>query len=135
MAVYNKFNSFVANIANGVMNLATDQLVIALSNSAPVATNAVLADITQISYTGLSSRNVTTTSSTQTSGVYKLVCADLVLTASGTIASFRYVILYDSTASGSPLISWYDYGSSIVMASGEQFTLDFDGTNGVLSIT
>lgn len=135
MAAFNKFQSFVANIANGVMNLATDQLVIALSNSAPVATNSVLADITQISYTNLSSRNVTTTSSSQTSGTYKLVCTDLVLTASGSVATFRYVILYDSTASGSPLIAWFDYGSSITMASSETFTLDFDGTNGVLQIT
>ncbi len=135
MAVFNKFQSFVANIANGVMNLSTDQLVIALSNSAPVATNSVLANISQISYTNLSSRNVTTVSSTQTAGTYKLVCSDLILTASGAVATFQYIILYDSTASGSPLIAWYDYGSALTMANADTFTIDFSAGNGVLQIT
>lgn len=87
---FNKFNAFVENLAEKVFNLGSDQLVIALSNVAPVAGNSVLADITEISYTNLSSRNVTTSSSSQTGGVYKLVCTDLVLTASGAVATFRY---------------------------------------------
>jgi hypothetical protein len=93
MASFNKFNQFVEDVAEKVHNLGSDQLVIALSNSAPSASNSVLGDITQISNTNLSSRNVTTSSSAQTSGTYKLVLTDLVLTASGAVATFRYVIL------------------------------------------
>jgi hypothetical protein len=135
MATYNKFFSFVENIAEKVYNFQTDQLKIALSNSAPVATNAVLADITEISYTNLSSRNVTTSSSSQTSGTYKLVCADLTLTASGSVATFRYIVLYDDTATNKELISWYDYGSSLTMNNADTFTIDFSQVNGVLQIT
>lgn len=136
MATFNKFNSFVEALAEKVHNLGSDQLVVALTAAAnaPVATNTVLANLTQISYTNLSSRNVTTASSAQTSGTYKLTCNDLVLTASGAVATFRYVVLYNDTATNDELIGWYDYGSDITLANGESLTIDFDGTNGVLTI-
>jgi hypothetical protein len=136
MAVsFNKFNSFVEALAEKVHNLGSDQLKIALTNSAPVATNTVLANITEISYTNLSSRNVTTGSSSQTSGTYKLVLNDLVLTSSGgTTGTFRYAVLYNDTATNDELIGWYDYGSSITLGDGETFTLDFDGSAGALTV-
>lgn len=134
MATYNKFNAFVADIANKVHNLGSDQLTVALTNSAPVATNAVLADITQISYTNLSSRNITTSSSTQTSGTYNLKLSNLTLTASGAVATFRYVVIYNSTTASGNLIGWYDYGSSITMGNGDSFAITFDGTNGLFSL-
>ncbi len=135
MATYNKFNGFVADVANKVHNLGSDQIKVALSNSAPVATNTVLANITEISYTNISSRNITTTSSTQTSGLYKLILADLVLTASGAVGPFRYVVIYNSTAASGNLIAWFDYGSAVTLAASDTFTLDFDNTNGLLQIT
>lgn len=134
MTAFNKFSSFVEAVAEKSHNLGADQLVIALSNVAPSASNTQLSDITQISYTNLSSRNVTTSSSSQTSGLYKLVCSDLVLTASGAVATFRYVILYNDTATNDLLIGWYDYGSGVTMANTDTFTIDFDSTNGVLTI-
>jgi hypothetical protein len=127
MATFNKFNAFVEHVAEGVHNLATNQLVIALTNTAPTAANSVLADLTQVSYTNLSSRNVTTSSSSQTAGTYSLVCTDLVLTATGAVGPFRYAVLYNDTPTSpaDPLIAWWDYGSSITMANGETFTVDF----------
>ena len=134
MATYNKFNAWAENMVE-VANLGTDQFVIALTNTAPVATNSVLADITQISYTNLSSRNVTTTSSSQTSGTYTLVLADLVLSATGSVGPFRYVVLYDDTPTSpaDPLVGWWDYGSSITLNAGETFTVDFGAT--ILTLT
>lgn len=134
MATFTKFNAFVENVAEKVHNLGSDQIVVALTNSAPAAANAVLADITEISYTNLSSRNVTTTSSAQSSGTYKLVLADLTLTASGAVATFRYVVLYNDTSTSDSLIGYYDNGSSITMANGDTFLIDFDATNGVLTL-
>jgi hypothetical protein len=132
MATYNKFNAWADTMVEAA-NLASDQFVIALTNSAPVATNSVLTDITQISYTNLSSRNVSTTSSSQTGGTYTLVLADLVMTASGAVGPFRYVVLYDDTVAGDPLVGWWDYGSSITMANAETFTVDFTGAAITLS--
>lgn len=134
MATFNKFNSFVEALAEKVHNLGSDSLVIALTNTLPVNTNTVLANITQISYTNLSSRAVTISTSAQTSGTYKLVLNDLVLTASGAVATFRYVVLYNDTATNDELIAWWDYGSAVTLANAETFTVDFDGTNGVLTI-
>jgi hypothetical protein len=128
MASFNKFNSFVEALAEKVHNLGSDQLIIALTAAAnaPVATNTVLANLTEIAYTNCSSRNVTTSSSSQTDGTYSLVLQDLVLTASGgAVGPFRYVVLYNGTASNDELIGWWDYGSEVTLASGETFTVNF----------
>lgn len=139
MATFTKLNGFVEHLAEGVHNLGSNQLAVALSNTAPgsegtpptgATTACVLANVTQISYTNLSSRNVTTSSSSQSAGTYSLVLTDLVLTASGSVGPFRYVYLYNDTPTSpaDPLIGYYDYGSSITMASGETFTVDFAAT-------
>lgn len=137
MAAFNKFSSFVEALAEKVHNLGSDTLTIALcaAANAPVATNAVLADLTQIAYTNLSARTLTVSSSSQTSGTYKLVIADKTLTASGgAVATFRYIVIYNDTATNDELIGWYDYGSNLTLADGESLTIDFDGTNGVLTL-
>lgn len=139
MASFTKLNGFVEHLAEKVHNFGSDQLVVALSNTAPGSEGTpptgstaacILANVTQISYTNLSSRNVTTTSSSQTSGTYSLVCNDLVLTASGSVGPFRYVYLYNDTPTSpaDPLITYWDYGSSITLATGATFTVDF-GSN------
>lgn len=140
MATFNKFQAFVENLAEKVHNLGSDTLKVMLTNSAPVATNTVLANLTEISagngYTA-GGATVTITASSQTSGTYKLVGNDVVFTASGgTIGPFRYVVLYNDTPTSpaDPLIGWYDYGSSITLNAGETFTVDFDGTNGILTV-
>jgi hypothetical protein len=132
MATYNKFNAFVADLANGVHNFASDQISVALTAAAnaPVAGNSVLADLTTVALTNLASANVTTTSSTQTSGTYSLVLVDPTLTASGgSVGPFQYIVFYNNSAAGDPLIAWYDYGSEITLADGESLAVNIDTTN------
>lgn len=141
MASFNKFNSFVEHLAEKVHDLGADTLKVLLTNSAPSASNTVKADLTEISggngYTA-GGNAATVSSSSQTSGTYKLVLADpATWTASGgSIGPFRYAVLYNDTPSSpaDPLIGWWDYGSSVTLAAGETFTVDFDGTSGVLTI-
>ena len=135
---FNKFNSLVEALAEKVHNLGSDTLKVMLTNTAPSASNTVKADITEISagngYTA-GGTAATISSSSQTSGTYKLVLADVVFTASGgSIGPFRYAVLYNDTATSDELIGYWDYGSSITLASGETFTVDFDATNGVLTL-
>lgn len=129
MAAFNKHNAFVENVAEKVHNLGADALTFALTASAnaPVAGNSILGDLTQVSYTNLSSRVATISTSAQTSGTYTLLLADLTLTASGAVATFRYVDLYNDTPTSpaDPLIGWYDYGSDVTLANGETFTIDY----------
>lgn len=137
MAVFNKVNGFVEHLAEGVHNLGSDQLVVALSNTAPGSetpdptvntADCILANVTQIAYTNLSSRNVTTSSSAQSGGTYTLALTDLVLTASGgSVATFRYIYLYNDTpiSPADPLIGYFDYGSGLTLGDGESLTIDF----------
>lgn len=135
MATYNKFDAFTEDVAEGKHNLGSDQLIVLLTDTAPTAANSVAADITEISYTNLSSRNLTVSSSAQASGTYKLTVADLTLTASGgSVGPFRYVVIANDTPVGDPLICWFDYGSSITLLDGESIDLDFDGANGLLTL-
>jgi len=126
MATYNKFQAWVDYLTEGV-NCSSDQFVVALTNSAPSATNSILTDITQISYTNCSSRNLTTASSSQSSGTYSLVVNDLTLTASGgSVGPFKYVVVYDDTVANDPLVCWYEYpGSAITLADTEVLLINF----------
>lgn len=134
MANLTKINSFVECLAEGAINLGGTGLTVALTNTAHNAAFDELADLTQIDYTNLSSRVLTVSSSAQTSGTYKLVLADLTLTASGAVGPFQYVYVYDDASTGDKLCWYYDYGSAVTMAANETFKLDFDGTNGALTI-
>jgi hypothetical protein len=144
MATFNKVNDFVENAVHN-MDLESDQIVVALSNTAPASEssdpsadgNGILGNVTEVAYTNLSSRNVTTSSSSQTSGTYKLVLADITLTSSGgSTGPFRYVYIYNDTVAtpADPLIGYYDYGSSLTLNDGDSLTVDFSAANGVLQI-
>jgi len=135
MAVYQKFNSFVEALAEKKHDLQGDTLKVALTAVAPVAGNAVLADLTEIAYTNLSDRTLTVDSSGQTAGTYKLVINDLTLSASGgAVATFRYIAIYNDSATNKELIGFFDYGQDVTLADGDQFVLDFDASTGVIQI-
>ena len=138
MASFNKFQPFVANLANGVFNLGSDTLKIMLTDTAPSASNNKKSDITEIAAgNGYSAGGtaVTITSSTQSGGTYKLVGNNVTFTASGgSIAQFRYAVLYDSTPANQNLIGYWDYGSEVNVTNGNSFQVQLDQTNGILEL-
>ena len=127
MATYTKFQCFVEDICEKKHDLGSDTLKVAFSNAsnAPSASAVKLADITTVSVANLDSVTLTVSSSSQTSGTYKLVVADKTLTATGAVPAFRYVIIYNDTAANDPLICYFDYGSEVTLAKDDTFKLDF----------
>lgn len=142
MAAFNKFQSYVEELAKGTHQWHAHTFKERLLNSAPdAAADAVVADLPAeiASGNGYPAGGMTldSVSLTRSGGTAKLTIADEVLTASGgTIGPFRYAVIYNDTPTSpaDPLVGWYDYGSSITLNDTESFTTDFDGTNGVWTL-
>ena len=140
-AAFVKYNSFIDEISKAGHNLTTAVFKLALTNTAPNASTHTTWNTTDApapaaanNYTA-GGNTLTTSSATTTAGVFKLVLADSVFTATaGGLGPFRYAIHYNSSAS-STLVGYYDYASSITLGDTETFTYDADPTNGVLTLT
>lgn len=142
MATFQKANDWV-EVESEQADLDGDQFVVALSNTAPASEspnpltdgNGVLANVTEIAYTNLSTRNLTRVASVQTAGTYKLDFDNLVLTSTGgTTGPFQYIYVFDDTLTGDPLVGVYDAGAPITIGDGGSRTLQFHA-NGFLNKT
>jgi len=142
MAAFNKVNIFVQDLASGKHQMQTGTAhvyKVYLTNTAPVATNTVYntpADLSTANGYTAGGASVGTITGSQTSGTFKFIGGtDPSWTASGgSIGPFEYAVLYNSTASGTPLIGWWDYGTAITLTNGNTFTVDIDQVNGILTI-
>src|SRR5262249_4276976 len=119
MAAFNKFNAFVADVANKVHDLGSDTLKVMLTNTAPVATDAVKTDIAEIAaghgYVA-GGAPATSVSSAQSGGTYRLKLNNVTFTAAaGSIGPFRYCVLYNATPASGNLIGFYDYGTDLTV--------------------
>ena len=140
MATFTKYNTFADELSKGGHNLQTAVFKVALTNTAPTAatdtvwnTTVAPAPAAVNGYTA-GGNTLTTSSAATSSGTFKLVLADSTFTATaGGIGPFRYAIIYNSSATNK-VVGYYDYGSSITLNDTETLTVDFDATNGVLTI-
>lgn len=135
---FNKFNSFVADVANKVHNLSSDTLNIYLTNAAPVAGNTVYNTPGDLGSGGgytAGGNQAVQVSSTQSGGLYKLILTSpTTWTGTTGFGPFRYAVLYNNTAASKQLIGWWDYGSAISVNAGDTFTVTLDVVNGVLQL-
>lgn len=136
MAAYIKNAGGIEPLLESV-NAGTDQWAFALTNTAPASatfTSGTTDLATGGGYTA-GGANVTTTTSAESAGTFKLVlAAPAVWTASGGGFTFRYVLLVNKTTNHVP--GYWDNGSSIVMngTNADTFTFTPDGTNGVFAV-
>ena len=126
MAVaYNKFQGFVGYLGL-TANLNTDTFNVYVTNNAPsAAADDVRGDLAGATEeNGYAAADITNTYS-EAAGTGTMGATDVVITATGAVGPFRYVVIYDDTIALDPLMCWWDYGSSISLADGETFTIDF----------
>ncbi len=134
MSAYNKFNAFIENLAISKIDWDADTFKVMLTNTAPVATNSIKGDLTEItSGNGYPAGGVATTISTsRSSGTLTVQGTQVVFTASGgSIGPFQYAVLYDDTVDYpvKPLVAWFDYGSPVTLATGETMTVKFNSAS------
>lgn len=139
MAAFQKFQDFAEQVLRAKHDFNGHTFKAVFTNAAPLPTNTMLSDITQISAGGGYSTGgfTVTLSITETGGVAKVTLTDYTFTASGgSVGPFRYVVMYNDTATSpaDALVCWFDYGASITLADTETFTLDGDATNGLFQL-
>lgn len=134
MATFAKFQDFAEQLAKGVHVFGTHTFKVALTNTAPNATDAALSSITQITaangYTA--GGTATTVAISETGGTATITGTEVVFTASGgSMGTFRYYVLYNDTATSpaDALVCYWDHGSAVTLASGESFTIRFNNAS------
>jgi len=135
-----KYNLFIDELSKAGHNLATAVFKAALTNTAPNLASDTVWNTTVAPAPAAANgypaggNTLTTSSATTTAGVFKLVLADTVFTATaGGIGPFRYVIIYNSSATNKVVAS-IDNGASVTLADTDTMTIDLDQINGTLTV-
>lgn len=141
MAAFNKYNCFVQDVANKRHDMKTgtaDIYRVYLTNTAPAATDTSYSSSGEPAnangYTTLGP-SIGTITGAQAGGVFSFSGGtNPSWTASGgSIGPFRYAILYNASAAGTPVIGYWDYGTSITLTNGNQFVVQLPSP--ILTIT
>jgi len=131
MATFLPCNVLVDNLSAGVHVFGTNVIKAMLTNTAPSqSTTQVKTDVTEISAgNGYTAGGVNVNCTRSRSGNVETIAiapSNPTWTAStGNMATFRYVVFYDSTASGNPVLGFFDHGSAITLngATGETYQI------------
>ncbi|VIO73895.1 hypothetical protein [Bradyrhizobium ivorense] len=141
MAAFNKFNCFVADVASGKHQMQTGSgqtFRVYLTNNAPAAADTGYSggnDLPNGNGYAQLGVSIGVLTGSQTGGVFSFSGATNPswTAAGGSIGPFRYAILYNATASGVPVVGWWDYGASITLTNGNTFSVTLPSP--ILTIT
>lgn len=133
MATFTEPDIFSEDVANKIHDLNTDSFRWVLSNTAPVlGSTFLLSNITQIAtsggYTQMSDGAgglPSTLSFSRTGQQVTVSGTQVVLTATGAVGPFRYLILVNDTPASplNPVVGWLDHGSAVTMANTDTYTI------------
>lgn len=129
MAAFNKFQDFIDQVYRGKHDFGAHAFKVMLTNAAPLATNSVKADLTEIaSGAGYPAGGIASTLSvSEVGGTLTVTASDVVFTAAGgDIGPARYAVIYNDTQTSpaKPLVGFWDYGASITITDGNTLTVD-----------
>ena len=132
-ATYNGFQDFTEQLVKGTHNFASNVFKVYLTNDAPSASaDAVKADLAEIANgNGYTSGGATTTTAvSESSGTATVTGTEVSWTAGpSSMATFRYVVLYNDTSASDNLVAWWDYGTAVTLGVGESFTVKFSNAS------
>ena len=129
-----KFNDYINQLHQAKHDWSTHVFKVMLTNTAPVATNTIKANITDLAtgngYT-VGGPAVTITMA-MAAGVLSVSGAQVTIAAAGgAIGPFRYTVLYNETTAApvKPLVTFLDYGAALTLADGESLVVKFNNLN------
>lgn len=132
-SAWTKYQDFSEQLIRGVHDWDAHTFKVALTNTAPTNTHTSLSQITEITagngYTA--GGNTTTVTISETTGTTTVSGTEVVFTATGAMATFRYAVLYNDTATSpaDALIASFDYGTAISLTNGDTFTVRFNNAS------
>jgi hypothetical protein len=140
MAAYVKFFDFVEQLAKGVHQLhaAGHTLKAYLSNATPdQALDTIKTELAEIAGGNgyIAGGEDIQNDLSESTGTVTMTAVDITWTASGAVGPFRYVVQYNDTPASptDPLMNYWDYGSSISLAGGETFTVNYGASYATLT--
>lgn len=139
MPAFNSVNIFREHLAKGVHNFASHTFKVALTNVAPTASVTTLADITQIAAAGgyvAGGYTLDNFAVNRTGAIVNITVSDEeIIATGGALPTFRYLVIYNDTASGDPVVGWIDQGEARTFQTGEKFRIRFNATIGIITIS
>jgi hypothetical protein len=135
---FTKYSCFVGDLCNKVHNLSSDYVKVCLSNNIADVNVALLTKSQLIGEVANANGYVTgglplgaaslVASAVNYLGTFTLTGNNQTWTGGASaMGAFRYIILYNANPTNGPLISFWDYGSSLTLNPGDSFTVEFDG--------
>jgi hypothetical protein len=133
MATFTEPDILSEDIANKVHDFNSDSFRWVLTNTAPVlGTTFLLSNVTQIAtgggYTQMTDGAgglATTMSFSRTGQTTTISGTQVVLTATGAVATFRYLVCINDTPTSplNPVFGWLDHGVGVTMANTDTYTI------------
>ncbi len=127
---FNRFDSYAFDLGKGLIRLDRDELYILLTHAMPLRVYSRRAELVEIRPGNgyMAGGMIVEGGHFSQSGAGSLFTGRNVLfeAKGGRMAAFQFAILYDATATGQPLIGYWDYGAALTLAEGESLLVEFD---------
>ena len=121
---------FTLDLGTKLHDLTANTLKLAFTDTAPTTATHVYADIASpLALTNMAtSVALTGTGYTQSTGTATLAASTWTGTSqTGNFGPFRYIAVYNDSATNKNVIGWYDYGSELTLngVNGDQLVITF----------